>query len=297
MPDTTPHSPTGAATRALGTAPRPPAMAVVGIGSIGRGVARTYAEHGYQVWAASRSGEDRLTAHLEQEVRKNRLTPQAVREISARITHCTPQDLPPVDLVVEAVPENERTKAAVLADLDACQPADTILASSTSTIPIGLLAQAISLPRRFLGMHFMTPVAAMPLVEVVRATATHDNVVDQALAHCRAIGKTAVVVKDFPGFVASRLAQAVVNEAAYIHLQGIADAHAIDAIATLALNLPVGPLRLVDETGIDVAVHGMDSLRERLGDARYTACPALRQMTYDGHLGRKTGQGFYTYHN
>jgi len=276
----------------------PPAqrtVAVVGIGAIGHGVARTYAEHGYQVWAATRTGDDRLTPYLDREVRKGRLTPDQHDDITGRIRHCTPQDLPAVDLVVEAVTENEAVKTALFAQLDADQPADTILASSTSTIPIGLLAKATRHPDRVVGMHFMTPVTAMAMVEIVKASTTSENVVERAKAHCRAICKIAIQVKDFPGFVASRLAQAMVNEAAYIHLQGIADAEAIDAIAMLALNLPIGPLRLVDETGIDVAVNGMDSLRERLGDARYTACPALRQMTYDGHLGRKSGRGFYTY--
>lgn len=270
-------------------------VAVIGIGAIGRGVAHCYAQAGYEVYAVSRNGDDKMTPYLEREVTKGRLDAAVKDDILSRTVSCTLQDLPEVDLVVEAIHEIVEEKQELFRFLDETQPPTAILASSTSTLPISEIAQKVKHKERVVGMHFNTPVPVMKLIEIIRSVNTSEEVLAKTLEYCEVIGKIGAVVKDFPGFVASRLAQAMINEAAYILMQGIADVETIDKIARYGLNMPIGPFKLVDQTGIDVALRGIDSMHRQLGDSRYIPCPVFRQKVYDGHIGRKVGHGFYQY--
>jgi 3-hydroxybutyryl-CoA dehydrogenase len=270
-------------------------VAVVGVGSIGRGVVQIFAAAGYQVFAATRDGTDRMTGFLDRAVSRGRMSQRQRDALLARITSCRIADLGPVELVVEAIIETEQAKRELFAALEKTQPETTVLASSTSTIPIRLLAQGLEHPERVVGMHYMTPVPVMRLVEIVRADVTSEQTWQRAVDYCTATGKEGITVRDVPGFVASRLAQALVNEAAHILYEGVADAESIDAIARLGLNLPIGPLRLMDEVGAEVTLRGLDSLRARLDSPRYEASPVIRQKVSAGQYGRKTGSGIYSY--
>ncbi|MGG3755869.1 3-hydroxyacyl-CoA dehydrogenase family protein [Bacillus anthracis] len=270
-------------------------VAVIGIGAIGRGVVHSYALAGCKVWAVTRNGEDKMTAYIENEVEKGRLSFEQREMILSNVLHCKLEELPKVGLVIEAIVEDVEEKQKLFSYLDETQSTSTVLASSTSTIPISKISSLCKNKDRIVGMHFSTPVPIMELVEVIRSVFTSEEILEKTMKYCELINKVGVVVKDFPGFVVSRLAQAMINEAAYILMQGIADAEAIDTIAKLGLNVPIGPLKLVDQTGIDVALNGMESMRNLLGDQRYTPCPLFRQKVYDGHLGRKVGCGFYNY--
>lgn len=270
-------------------------IAVVGVGAIGRGVVQIFAHAGFDVFAATRDGSDRMSGHLDRAVERHRITADERDAMLGRITPSTIDDLPQVDLVVEAIVETEDAKRDLFIGLERSQRRDTILASSTSTIPIALLARDLEHPERVIGMHYMTPVPVMRLVEIVRADRTSEQTWRRSVDYCQATGKEAVTVRDVPGFVASRLAQALVNEAAYILQDGVADAESIDAIARLGLNLPIGPLRLLDEVGAEVTLRGLDSLHQRLGSPRYLASEVIRRKVQDGEFGRKTGVGIYRY--
>ncbi|MBN1172273.1 MAG: 3-hydroxyacyl-CoA dehydrogenase family protein [Micromonosporaceae bacterium] len=273
----------------------PGRVAVVGVGSIGRGVVHIFAQAGFEVFAASRDGSDRMTGYLNREVDRGRLGAREWEVLVGRVTSCAVDDLPQVDLVIESIVEAESAKRDLFTRLERSQRVDTILASSTSTIPIALIASDLDHPERVIGMHYMTPVPIMRLVEVVRSERTSDETWLRAVDYCVKTGKEAVTVRDVPGFVASRLAQAMINEAAYILDDGVADAESIDLIARLGLNLPIGPLRLLDEVGAEVALRGLESLRQRLDSPRYEPSPVILQKVRDGDLGRKTGAGIYTY--
>lgn len=272
-------------------------VAVIGIGAIGRGVVQCFALADYEVWTVTRHGDDKMSSYVENEVNKGRLTNIEKEILLSNISNCKLEELPEVDLVVEAIIENIDEKKELFKKLDEIQPSSTILASSTSTLPISEISSLAINKDRIVGMHFATPVPKMELVEVIRSVFTNDETLKKSLEYCKDINKTGAIVKDFPGFVISRLAQAMINEAAYILMQGIADEEAIDTIAKLGLNVPIGPLKLVDQTGIDVALRGMESMERLLGDRRYAPCPIFRQKVYDGHVGRKVGQGFFSYEN
>lgn len=270
-------------------------MAVVGVGAIGSGVAQCFAAVGYDVVQLTRDGADRMGAVLQRQVARGTMTPDQADELMERMSSCTIDEVPEVELVVEAVSEDFETKVAVLQSVASRVSEQTVLASSTSTIPISSLAESLPVPSRVVGMHFMTPVPRMRLVEVIRGAQTSDEVVARVEQWCREIDKVAAWVNDQPGFVASRLAQAVVHEAVHILSEGEASAEVIDIVATLGLNMPVGPLRLLDEVGVDVALRGLDSLYELLGHPRYDADPLLRELLEQGRLGRKSGCGIYQY--
>lgn len=271
-------------------------IAVIGIGAIGTGVVHCFAKEGFHVYAVTSNGEDKMTPYMDRQVEKNNILQREKEHILGNITHTSLNKLPPVNMVVESIPENQQEKCQLFTFLDQNQPEETVLATSTSTIPISSIAGAVQHQERIIGMHFTTPVPKMSLVEVIKSVHTNKKSMEKILSYCEKIDKTPVVVKDFPGFVMSRLTQAIINEAAYIFQEGIADAESIDKIAKLGLNLPIGPLKLVDHTGIDTTLNVMDSMHQSLG-TRYFACPVLRQKVYDGHTGRKVGQGFYKYND
>ena len=271
-------------------------VAVVGAGAIGKGVAHSFADAGYDVWSVTRRPQPhRMAEYFAHEVARGRLTEDDRLRLEGRISAVLLEDLPPVDLVVEAIVEDEAVKAELFRMLDERQPTDTVLATSTSTIPIARIASSTRHPERVIGMHYMTPVPVMELVEIIVGESTGEDALSNTEVFCRTTGKTPVVVRDHPGFVASRLAQALINEAAWILHHRVAGPEEIDEIARLGLNMPVGPLKLLDLVGADVAKRGLDSLHERLGDARYEVSPVIQRLVEDGTYGRKTGSGIYGY--
>jgi 3-hydroxybutyryl-CoA dehydrogenase len=204
-------------------------------------------------------------------------------------------DVVPADLMLEAVVEDAAVKQDLFRRADAVFPDGAVLASNTSSIPIASLAAVTSRPDRVIGMHFFNPVPVMKLVEVVRAPATAEETVRAVVDLAHDLGKTPAKANDFPGFVSNRILMPFVNEAVWALHDGVADAEAIDTIARLGFNHPMGPLALADLIGLDTCVAIMEVLHDGLGDAKYAPCPLLREHVQAGRLGRKTGRGFYVY--
>jgi 3-hydroxybutyryl-CoA dehydrogenase len=214
-------------------------------------------------------------------------------EVLARVEPVA--DLVPADLMVEAIVEDPDAKAEVFRRADEVLPAGAILASNTSSIPIATLAAATSRPDRVIGMHFFNPVPVMALVEVVRAPSTSDETAGAIVELARGLGKTPAQANDFPGFVSNRILMPFINEAAWALHDGVAEAEAIDTIAKLGFNHPIGPLALADLIGLDTCVAIMEVLHAGFGDDKYAPCPLLRDHVAAGRLGRKSGRGFYEY--
>ena len=199
------------------------------------------------------------------------------------------------DLLVEAIVESAAAKKELFRAADELFPADAVLASNTSSIPITELAASTSRPERVIGMHFFNPVPVLALVEVIRADQTSDETAEAIVALARDLGKTPAEANDFPGFVSNRILMPFINEAAYALMEGVAEAEAIDAVAKLGFAHPMGPLALADLIGLDTCVAIMDVLHDGLGNPKYAPCPLLRRHVAAGRLGRKSGRGFYAY--
>ena len=199
------------------------------------------------------------------------------------------------DFVIEAVIENLETKSKVFEAADAITRPGVILASNTSSISITKIASKTRRPDKVVGMHFMNPVPVMKLVEIVRGLATSDETYQSTKLLAESLGKTPVEVNDFPGFVSNRVLMPMINEAIYCVMEGVGTAEAIDSVMKLGMNHPMGPLALADLIGLDVCLDIMEVLHGGFGDSKYRPCPLLRKMVDAGHLGRKTGQGFYKY--
>ena len=277
-------------------------VVVVGAGTMGNGIAQTFAASGRRVLlldaneAALKKGLGAIEKSLGKLVEKGKLDAKVREETLARIA--TERGGFPVAecaIAVEAVPEKAEIKREVFRMLDALLPPGAILATNTSSISITELAAGTKRPARFVGMHFMNPVPLMPLVEVVRGVETDEETVRETVALATALGKTPVVVADRPGFVSNRVLMPMINEAAFVLMEGVADREAIDAVMKLGMNHPMGPLALADLIGLDVCLDIMEVLHRGFGDSKYRPCPLLRSMVAAGRLGRKTGRGFYDY--
>ncbi len=275
---------------------------VVGAGTMGNGIAQTFATGGHPVLlleaneAALKRGLATIEKSLAKFVEKGKLDAVKRDETLARIaTRESDFPMEACAIAVEAVPEKFEIKRAVFQSLDAKLPPDAILATNTSSLSITELAAMTKRPRRFVGMHFMNPVPLMPLVEVVRGLDTSDETVAETVELSKALGKTPVVVADRPGFVSNRILMPMINEAAFTLLEGVADREAIDTVMKLGMNHPMGPLALADLIGIDVCLDIMNVLYEGFGDSKYRPCPLLKSMVAAGRLGRKSGRGFYDY--
>jgi 3-hydroxybutyryl-CoA dehydrogenase len=269
---------------------------VVGVGQMGAGIAQVVAASGRRVSlhdaapGAVARGLQAMRTSLEKLSEKGGAPPD---EVLARVEEV--HDLVLADLMIEAVVEDASVKEDVFRRADELLPAEAILASNTSSIPISSLAAATSRPERVIGMHFFNPVPVLKLVEIVRGRETSDETVEAIVALANELGKTPAQANDFPGFVSNRILMPFINEAAWALHDGVAEAEAIDTIAKLGFAHPMGPLALADLIGLDTCVAIMDVLREGLGDPKYEPCALLRGHVEAGRLGRKSGAGFYHY--
>ena len=278
-------------------------VAVVGAGTMGNGIAHVCALAGLRValFDAAPAALDRAVAtiarNLERQASKGRISPEQRDDALGRIAPSPSLDeaAAKADLVIEAVPERIEVKHALFEALDRLAPDHAILASNTSSISITAIGACTDRPQQVAGMHFMNPVPVMQLVEVVRGLATSDATAQAVVELSRALGKTPVEVRDFPGFVSNRVLAPMLNEAAFALMEGVADARAIDQVMTLGMNHPMGPLALADLIGLDTVLHILEVLHRELGDDRCRPCPLLRQYVAAGWLGRKAGRGFHRY--
>jgi 3-hydroxybutyryl-CoA dehydrogenase len=277
-------------------------IGVIGGGTMGNGIAHVFAQFGYIVTLVDIEQEflDRalatIKANLERQAKKGIIAVNEVATILDRIATATElQAVSNCELVVEAAIEDSALKKRIFAELDALCPAETILASNTSSISITEIGAVTKRPEKVIGMHFFNPAPLMALVEVIRGLATDDETFNTAMKLSKALGKTPVAVNDYPGFVSNRVLMPMINEAIYCVMEGVAEKEAIDNVMKLGMNHPMGPLALADFVGLDVCLHVMEVLHRQLGDDKYRPCPLLRKMVAAGHLGKKAGQGFYLY--
>ena len=269
---------------------------VVGAGQMGGGIAQVAAAAGCRVSLhdAAPGATDRALETIGRSAAKlaEKGGPDP-NDVLARIERV--EDLVPADLMVEAVVEDAAVKEDVFRRADAVLPAEAVLASNTSSIPIGTLAAATGRPDKVIGMHFFNSVPVLRLVEVIRGRETSDETASAVVAFAEELGKVPAEANDFPGFVSNRILMPFINEAVWALQDGVAEAEAIDTIAKLGFAHPMGPLALADLIGLDTCVAIMEVLHEGLGDDKYAPCPLLREHVAAGRLGRKSGQGFYSY--
>ncbi len=277
-------------------------IAVLGAGQMGAGIAQVAATSGYDVILRDiedrfvQGGLSKIEGRLQRAVEKGSLDRNAADMIRNRIQGTLDMAAAAkADLVIEAIPEEPELKKSVLRELDGLAPSSTIFASNTSSIGIGELAAATRRADRFLGMHFFNPVPVMKLVEVVRGKETSDETAATALEVCARMGKTAVEVHDFPGFVSNRLLMPMINEAILALQEGVAPREAIDTVMKLGANHPMGPLELADFIGLDTCLNILEVLRKGFQSEKYAPAPLLRRLVDEGKLGKKTGHGFYDY--
>ena len=277
-------------------------ISVIGAGTMGNGIAQTFAASGYKVNLidvnadALEKGLATIAKSLGRFVKKEKMTQEQVDGILANITGSTAiAAAKDSKLVVEAVVERLDVKSSIFAELDALCAPDAILATNTSSISITAIAAATKRPDKVIGMHFMNPVPLMKLVEIINAHETSKETLDTILRCSESLGKTPVDAADYPGFVSNRVLMPMINEAVYCLMEGVATAEGIDTVMKLGMAHPMGPLQLADLIGLDVCLDIMTVLHEGFGDSKYRPCPLLRRMVFAGNLGRKSGKGFYDY--
>jgi 3-hydroxybutyryl-CoA dehydrogenase len=275
---------------------------VIGAGLMGHGIAQVSAAAGKSVTLSDRSaelaekGRARIGGNLGRQVSKGKLEQAAADEILARITTTAgPAQAKGHDIVVEAVFEDEPLKRETWAALTSAADPGTIFASNTSSISITGLATVTDRPAQFIGLHFFSPVPVMKLIEIIRGLETDDATYAACRSFAEELGKTVIESKDMPGFLVNRMLGPFINEAVFALMESTGTAEDIDTGAKLGLNHPMGPLELSDFIGNDVMLGVMDVLYRGFGDPKFRAAPLLRQMVTAGHLGRKTGRGFYRY--
>lgn len=271
-------------------------IGVIGTGLMGKQLAQFLAQAGYQVILYSRTKERFIAAikKIEKGLMKTK-GPHEAKIIMNRIEPITGlSKLNEAELVIETIIEDLEAKRHLLGDLSSLCPEHTIIATNTSSLPITELASAISNPERFIGMHFFNPVEKMHLVEIVYGQATSKKTIEYAMNFSEALGKTPVVVRDSPGFIVNRSLMPFINEAASLLNEGVSP-NDIDNAIRLGLNHPMGPLALADLIGLDICVSIMNTLYQGYNDVRYIPSPVFNKLIQKGHLGKKTGKGFYNY--
>jgi 3-hydroxybutyryl-CoA dehydrogenase len=277
-------------------------IGVVGAGTMGNGIAQVFAQSGFEVKlcdtvpAAIERAKSTIEKSLGKFVEKGTLSAEERDAALGRLkAFATLENLSDVDYVVEAIAENLEAKTDIFKRLDSITRPEVILSSNTSSISITTLGAATRRPDQVLGMHFMNPVPLMTLVELIRGQATSPASMAIATELCTKLGKTPVEAADYPGFIANRILMPMINEAIYAVMEGVGTPEAIDTVMKLGMNHPMGPLTLADFIGLDVCLAILNVLHAGIGDPKYRPCPLLRRMVAAGHLGRKSGQGFYTY--
>jgi 3-hydroxybutyryl-CoA dehydrogenase len=275
---------------------------VIGAGQMGGGIAQVAAASGLEVImsdisdACTAAGLATIERNLARSVEKGKLETGQAREILNRIRPTTDiGDMAEADYVVEAAVEMEELKFSIFRQLEEACPAHVILATNTSSIPIGRIASQTERPDKVIGMHFMNPVPVMKLVEVIRGLATSDETFELTWQLCEQFGKTPAEANDYPGFIANRILLPMINEAIFCLYQGVGRAEDIDTVMKLGMNHPMGPLALADLIGLDTCLAIMETLYDGFKDSKYRPCPLLRKYVEAGWLGRKSGKGFYDY--
>lgn len=277
-------------------------VGIVGAGTMGSGIAQAAAMSGYRVVVQDiadsqlERGLGSIEKSLAKLVEKEKIDQQTMDSARNSLTTTTEiNDLGSVDIVIEAAVENMELKIALFEKLNGVCKADAIIASNTSSLSLTRLAAASGRPDKVVGLHFFNPVPLMKLVEVIRALQTSDETYAAVDALARQLGKVPVSVKDSPGFVVNRMLVPMINEAAFLLHEGIADAAEIDEAMKLGANHPIGPLALADMIGIDVCYFVIKILQDEFGDSKYRPCPLIKQLVDAGRLGRKSGRGFFDY--
>lgn len=278
-------------------------IGVIGAGTMGNGIAHVFAQHGYQVNLMDVSQEllDKALAtigkNLDRMVTKEKITEADKAATLANIKTFVDMEnaISDRELVVEAAMENKQLKSEIFRKMDEFTDASAILASNTSSISITNIAAGTGRPDKVIGMHFMNPVPMMKLVEVIRGYATSDEVSASIMSLAADLGKTPVEVNDYPGFVANRILMPMINEAIITLHEGVAGVQEIDTVMKLGMAHPMGPLQLADFIGLDVCLSILEVMYEGFGNPKYAPCPLLINMVTAGKLGRKAGEGFYTY--
>lgn len=278
-------------------------VVVIGAGTMGNGIAHTFAQFGYAVTLVDVNTESlhrgltTIEQNLSRQVKKAIIDENVKSDTLSRITPSVNLEESAVnaDLIIEAASENFDIKASLFKLVDSiCKP-HTIFASNTSSISVTSIASVTLRPDKFIGMHFFNPVPLMKLCEIIRGFSTSDetySIIEELAKHLQ---KTPVSVQDYPGFISNRILMPMINEAVFCLMEGVASAEDIDTVMKLGMNHPMGPLTLADFIGLDVCLSIMEVLHKGLGDDKYRACPLLRKMVAAGSLGRKSGKGFFTY--